>query len=484
VRLIAVSNRVEAPRDAPSAGGLAVALVEALRDHRGLWLGWSGKATPAAAAAQARLQDADGFTVATIDLSQRDYDAYYNGFANHCLWPLLHFRLDIAEYIGAEFEGYRRVNAHFADALVPLLQADDLIWIHDYHLFALPAELRRRGVRQRIGFFLHTPFPPREILATLPLHAGLMRALFDCDLLGLQTGPDVARFSSYACAELGAERIPGGLRAFGRNLRVEAFPVGIDAERFRDFAFSAGGEREFRRLRELLRGRAQIIGVDRLDYSKGLLRRLHALERLLARHPDTHGAVEYLQIAPLSRSDVKAYRDFRRELEQRAARINGSYARVDWTPVRYLNRPLLRRTLAGYHRASRIGLVTPMRDGMNLVAKEYIAAQDPADPGVLVLSQFAGAALQLDAALLVNPYDAEAVAEALYRALAMSREERCQRHRALVASVIDEDITQWRQRYVAALQQAWAKPRLLSRPGDKKTPPKQPSRAIPPPLSG
>jgi len=367
---------------------------------------------------------------------------------------------------------------------VPLLQADDLIWIHDYHLFALPGELRRRGVRQRIGFFLHTPFPPREILATLPLHAELMRALFDCDLLGLQTEPDVERFCSYACAELGAERIPGGLRAFGRRLRLEAFPVGIDAERFRDFAFSAGGEREFGRLRELLRGRAQIIGVDRLDYSKGLLRRLHAFERLLQQHTDMHGAVEYLQIAPLSRSDVKAYRDFRRELEQRAARINGSYARVDWTPVRYLNRPLPRRTLAGYHRASRVGLVTPMRDGMNLVAKEYIAAQDPADPGVLVLSQFAGAALQLDAALLVNPYDAEAVAEALYRALAMSREERCQRHRALAASVMDEDITQWRQRYVAALQQAWARPRLLSRPGDKKTPPKQPSRAIPPRLSG
>jgi len=461
MRLVAVSNRVEDPRGAPSAGGLAVALVEALRDHHGLWLGWSGRAVARSASPNAKLTDADGFTTATIDLARTDHDAYYNGFANHCLWPVLHFRIDIAEFVGAEFEGYQRVNARFADALVPLLRDDDLVWIHDYHLFSLAAELRRRGVRQRIGFFLHTPFPPREILSTVPRHGELMRGLFDCDLLGLQTAADVERFCGYATAELGATRGAQGLRAGGRALRVEAFPVGIDAERFHEFAFSPGGEREVARLRELLRGRAQIIGVDRLDYSKGLLRRLHAFERLLERHPDTHRAVEYLQIAPISRSDVKAYRDFRRELEYKAARINGHYAQVDWTPVRYLNRALPRRTLAGYYRASRVGLVTPMRDGMNLVAKEYVAAQDPADPGVLVLSQFAGAAQQLGAALLVNPYDAEDMAEALHRALAMSREERCERHRALADCVARENITHWRRRYVAALQQAGARTRAF-----------------------
>ncbi|HUR41992.1 MAG TPA: trehalose-6-phosphate synthase [Verrucomicrobiae bacterium] len=468
MRLVAVSNRVDSPRGAPSAGGLAVALVDALCDHRGLWFGWSGKITMAGSTAP-QIEEADGFTVATLDLPRDEYDLYYNGFANHCLWPLVHFRVDIAAYVRAEYQSYLRINQRFAEALVPLLQPDDLIWIHDYHLFALPTELRRRGVRQRIGFFLHTPFPPRDILVALPRHAELMRALFDCELLGLQTPADVERFADYACHELGAERTDDGLRAFGRKLRVEAFPVGIDAERFQAFAVAATGEREWGRLREALRGRAQIIGVDRLDYSKGLSRRLSAFEQLLRQHPETRGAVEYLQFAPISRGDVKAYRDFRRELEQKAARINGTYAQVDWTPVRYLNRSLPRQTLAGFHRASRIGLVTPMRDGMNLVAKEYVAAQDPEDPGVLVLSQFAGAARQMPAALLVNPYDVEDVANALHRALNMGRAERVERHRILLDSVTREDITSWRRDYVRALQQSDPADARVSRQHDKKT---------------
>ena len=452
MRLVAVSNRVESPRAAPAAGGLAVALVEALRDHQGLWFGWSGRTTSARdAAAAPRLEAADGFQIATIDLPAKEHDAYYNGFSNHCLWPLLHFRSDISEFVRAEFAGYARVNARFAEALLPLLRDEDVLWIHDYHLFTLPAELRRRGVKQRIGFFLHTPFPPREILTTLPHHDELLRSLFECQLLGVQTPADVERFCEYATGALGAERRGDTLMAQGRTLQVGAFPVGIDAGRFHEFAFSAAGEREYRRLRKGLRGRAQIIGVDRLDYSKGLLRRMHAFELLLAQHADTREHVEYLQIAPISRGDVKAYRDFRRELEQRAARINGHFARVDWTPVRYLNSALPRRTLAGFHRASRVGLVTPMRDGMNLVAKEYVAAQDPRDPGVLVLSKFAGAAHQLDAALLVNPYDAEDVAEALYRALKMSPEERRERHCALAECVNRDDVTQWRRNYLETL---------------------------------
>ena len=453
MRLIAVSNRVESPRGAPMAGGLAVALVEALRDHRGLWFGWSGRTTSREAPITPHLEDADGFQLATIDLPAKDHDAYYNGFSNHCLWPLLHFRIDIAEFVHGEYEGYARVNARFAEALLPLLRDDDVLWIHDYHLFALPAELRRRGVRQRIGFFLHTPFPPREILATLPRHRELMSSLFDCELLGLQTGADVERFCDYVERELGGVRHGERLRAGGRELRVGAFPVGIDAARFRELAFSPQGEREYRRMRGVLGPRLQIIGVDRLDYSKGLLRRLHAFEQLLGRHPDTHGRVDYLQIAPISRGDIKAYRDFRRELEQRAARINGHYALVDWMPVRYLNRALPRRTLAGFYRASRVGLVTPMRDGMNLVAKEYVAAQDEADPGVLVLSQFAGAATQLDAALQVNPYDAEAVGDALHRALDMAPAERRERHASLFRQVMEHDITRWRRSYLAALAQ-------------------------------
>jgi trehalose 6-phosphate synthase len=461
VRLVAVSNRVEAPRGAPAAGGLAVALVEALRDHRGLWLGWSGRLAGPDPDLAARVEDADGFDVATVDLPTADFEGYYNGFANHCLWPLLHFRIDIAEFVRAEFAAYERINARFADALVPLLRPDDLIWIHDYHLFMLPSELRRRGVGQRIGFFLHTPFPPTEILMTLPRHKDLVRSLFDCELLGLQTQADVERFCDYVTSALGGERRDGTVRAFGRTLRVGAFPVGIDAQRFREFAVSPAGEREFRRLRTMLRGRAQIIGIDRLDYSKGLLRRMHAFELLLEQHPDLRGRVDFLQIAPVSRGDIKAYRDFRRELEQKAARINGHHGQIDWTPVRYLNRAMPRRSLAAFQRASRVGLVTPMRDGQNLVAKEYIAAQDSEDPGVLVLSQFAGAAQQLRDALLVNPYDAEDVTDALHRALTMSLEERRQRHARLAESVMREDVTHWRQHYLATLQQSLLRPRAF-----------------------
>jgi trehalose 6-phosphate synthase len=449
-RLVAVSNRVEPPRGAPLAGGLTVALVDALAAHHGLWFGWSGQIAPEAG--PPRVEPGAEFDLATIDLTQQEHADYYNGFANRCLWPLHHFRLDLALYDRREFEAYRRVNARFAASLAPLLREGDLVWVHDYHLFCLGAELRRAGATQRIGYFLHIPFPPHELMATLPCHQELARALFDYDLVGLQTQGDVERFCTWLERHAGARCVDGVVHAFGRSLSVGAFPVGIDAGRFRAFAEGGRGRREFERSRTALAGRDQIIGVDRLDYSKGLLRRFAAYEQMLEKHSDVHGRVELLQIAPVSRGEVKAYRDFRRELEQKAAQINGHYGRIDWTPVRYINRPVPRKALAGLHRASRVGLVTPMRDGMNLVAKEYVAAQDPDDPGVLVLSRFAGAAQQMTAAMLVNPYDATEVADALYRARSMSLDERRHRHAALVANVFGEDVTRWREDYLNTLQ--------------------------------
>jgi trehalose 6-phosphate synthase len=451
-RLVAVSNRVEAVRAAPLAGGLAVALVDALREQHGMWFGWSGNVFPGATR-QTHVQNADGFSLVTIDLLPGEYDAYYNGFANRCLWPLFHFRLDLAVYDRNEFEAYQQVNKRFAEALMPLLQPDDLIWIHDYHLFLLASELRRLGAKQKIGFFLHIPFPPRELLVTLPRHEELVRGIFDCDLAGFQTTADVARFKNYARHEFGA-KVNHGLEAFGRHLALGQFPVGIDAEQFRSFASSARGEREFQKMKDVLRGREQIIGVDRLDYSKGLLRRLIAYENMLERYPEAHGRIEFLQIAPLSRNEVEAYREFRMELEQRATRINGRFGMVDWTPLRYMNRAMSRRTLAAFYRASRIGLVTPMRDGMNLVAKEYVAAQDPDDPGVLVLSRFAGAAQQLKTAVLVNPYDAAEVADALELARNMPLEERKRRHEALLRKVMTDDATGWQRHFIDELKKA------------------------------
>jgi len=452
-RLVAVSNRVGPVRNAAAAGGLAVGLVDALREHGGLWFGWSGRIARSSRT-RVHQEKIEGLTLATVDLTQQELDGYYNGFSNNCLWPLLHFRIDLTRFERSELEMYRRVNRRFALALRKLLKPDDVVWVHDFHLLPLAEELRRLGARQRIGFFLHTPFPPTEILSTLPAQQELMRALFAYDLAGFQTPEDLGRFQGHVSHALeGSVRGPV-VSAFGRRIHAGAFPIGIDVDQFHRFAFAPPGSLEFARMRRSLAGRDQFIGVDRLDYSKGLLRRMDAFGRYLERHTDAHGKVILLQVAPVSRSDVASYRDFRNDLEREAAGINGRFARFDWTPVHYLNRPLPRRTLAGLYRASRVGIVTPMRDGMNLVAKEYVAAQDPADPGVLVLSRFAGAAQQMTSALLVNPYDGEEIAEALHQARNMRIGERRRRHQQLMRRLSVFDVRRWRSDFLAALAAA------------------------------
>ncbi len=457
-RLVVASNRVGPVRGAAAAGGLAVGLVDALREHGGLWFGWSGRTAPQG---RARLheEDTDGLTLATLDLEQHELDGYYNGFCNNCLWPLLHFRIDLTRFERRDFDSYRSVNARFAQALSKLLQREDIVWVHDFHLVPLAEELRQRRVRQRIGFFLHTPFPPTEILSTLPVHESLTRALFAYDLIGFQTPDDLERFRNHVVRACRGRARGDTVSAFGRELRVGAFPIGIDVEQFHRYAFTAPGNRECARMRRVLRGRDQFIGVDRLDYSKGLLRRMDAFGRYLEQHPRAHGKVIMLQVAPVSRGSIESYRNFRQELDREAARVNGRFARFDWTPVHYLNRALPRRTLAGLYRASRVGIVTPMRDGMNLVAMEYVAAQDPADPGVLVLSRFAGAAQYLREALLVNPYDGEETAEAMHLAREMRIPERRRRHEALMRRINSRDVSRWRRDFIAALQDApaWRK---------------------------
>ncbi|MBL6750932.1 MAG: trehalose-6-phosphate synthase [Nevskia sp.] len=477
-RLVAVSNRVGPVRGAAAAGGLAVAVVEALRDCGGLWFGWSGKTQVREGSAVHR-KTVDGVELAQIELARDDYEHYYNGFANLCLWPLLHFRIDLTRFSPRDLEAYRRVNRHFAGALRPLLRRGDLVWVHDYHLFLLGAALRKLGTRHRIGFFLHVPFPPADLMVTLPCHQEIVAAMFDYDLVGFQTEPDLQRFGDYIERIAGGRMRRGRAYAYGRSVVARAFPIGIDAAGFSSLAHSAGAEREYQRVRSALGGREQIIGVDRLDYTKGLLRRLAAYEALLERHADARTRVDFLQIAPISRGEIRAYREFRRELELAAAQINGRFAGVDWTPVRYLNRALPRSTLAGLYRASGIGLVTPMRDGMNLVAKEYVAAQEPQDPGVLVLSRFAGAAQQLHAALLVNPYDTEEMTQALQAARTMGVEERRNRHAQLMQAVGAYDVARWREDFVECLRgtrggrsEPWRqRPRPAARQAPARTPP-------------
>lgn len=448
-RLIVISNRVSAGGGAQ--GGLAVALTAALREMGGIWFGWSGEVTEEFTG-HINFQRQDGVTTATVDLEQQDVEEYYNGYANRTLWPLFHYRIDIAEYERDFAGGYQRANERFADTVAPLIEHEDVVWVQDYHMFPLGAELRRRGVRNRMGFFLHIPWPPRRLLVTLPEAPELVRSLLEYDVLGFHTTEWLQSFCDYARDELGGTvDADDVLTLEGRSVRLVAVPIGIEAAEFATIATQDKALETCERVIRSAVGRALIVGVDRLDYSKGLEERFLGYERFLTENPEERKEVVLLQIAPPSRGSVESYQRIRGSLESLAGRINGAHAALDWVPIRYVNQGYSREMLAGVYRASRIGLVTPLRDGMNLVAKEYVAAQDPEDPGVLILSRFAGAAAQMTEALLVNPHSAEEIADAIRQALGMPREERIRRWRILMDGVLEEDVFWWSRRVTEAI---------------------------------
>jgi trehalose 6-phosphate synthase len=461
-RLVVVSNRVSVPTGdgAKRAGGLEVALRPALQHNGGIWLGWSGK-VGAREKLRTRSVKHKNVEYVVTDLTQHDYQEYYSGFANRVLWPILHYRLDLAEFARRDLTGYFRVNDHFATELEKVIADDDLIWVHDYHLIPIADALRRRGHSNRIGFFLHIPFPPPEVLTALPRHRQLIPLLMQYDVVGFQTAGDASNFVRYLISECNQARdlrvleMDGHQTALslnGQQTRIGNFPVGIEPRVFQRLARRNMRSPLVQEMVASLGGRPMVIGIDRLDYSKGLIQRLDAFDRFLGNHPEWIGKVTYLQITPKNRSDIPEYAELEQALSASAGRINGKYGEVSWTPIRYVNRVHGRSVLAGLYRAARVGLVTPLRDGMNLVAKEYIAAQDPEDPGVLILSRFAGAAIELGRALLVNPYDPESVAGAIAQALAMPLEERRARHQELLAAILDYDIDRWQQEFLATLR--------------------------------
>lgn len=453
-RLVVVSNRVGPLKDTGRAGGLAVALVDALSETGGLWFGWSGDISEEGTFGT--LKEGGGtrkVAMATVDMAQADYDEFYAGYANRTLWPVLHYRLDLAVFDRRFEDGYRRVNERFATRLRPLLQADDIIWVHDYHFLPFAAELRAMDIGNPIGFFLHIPFPAPEILAGLPNAERLVRRMLAYDVIGFQTRRDAANFRRFAVEELGAvERDGGALEVGGGTVIARAFPIGIDAAGFARQATTPEARRNTARMEKLLAGRQQIIGVDRIDYSKGLPERFRAFGRLLEDYPENRGRVSLMQVAPPSRAELDAYAEIRRELEELTGNINGRFADVDWTPIRYMTRSFTRRALAGIYRASRVALVTPLRDGMNLVAKEYVAAQRAEDPGVVVLSRFAGAAEDMPEALIVNPHSAEGVASSLQTALNMPLEERRSRWQALYERICQHDAAAWAGSFLETLR--------------------------------
>jgi trehalose 6-phosphate synthase len=451
-RLFVVSNRVAPIEEGKmSAGGLSVAVADALSEVGGLWFGWSGKVVGSGSIQVHRVTKGP-ITYATIPLNKKDYDQFYKGYANSTLWPLLHYRPNLVENYKAYVEGYRRVNQLFAEKLAKMLRPTDKVWVHDYHLMLVARELHDAGIKNRIGFFLHTPFPSPEVFMACSAHAELIKGLMNYDLIGFQTEIDVRNFYEYIRREAGGVVRGRQVEAYGRRSRARSFPISIYPQPLQQAAAEAAGSYQTRQLVRSLGEKYMMIGVDRLDYSKGLDNRFGAYEVLLSNYPENRGHVTYMQIAPPSRTELPHYREIRSKLEGMAGHINGKFAEFDWVPIRYLNKSFKRELLMGFFRSARVGLVTPLRDGMNLVAKEYVAAQDPEDPGVLVLSKFAGAAQELKSAVIVNPYDIDAMAEAMQRALTMKRKERQERWRSMMKTLQRNNLGVWRKNYLADLE--------------------------------
>ncbi|MGH8263290.1 MAG: alpha,alpha-trehalose-phosphate synthase (UDP-forming) [Steroidobacterales bacterium] len=451
-RLVAVSNRVSVPQRGAVPGGLAVGLLAAMQARGGLWFGWNGEVMEGSLES-ADIVRRDNVTYATIELTPREHQDYYLGFSNAILWPVFHYFLDAFRYSDEQYDAYQLTNQRFARELAALLEPDDLVWVHDYHLIPLGQKLRELGAQQPLGFFLHIPFPAFEVLRALPVYGELMQSFIAYDVVGFQTENDLANFHSAVKSIWGPDSIDavGRIRVGDRRVIAEVFPIGVDVDGVQREATEAQASDAYKRMVAGLLGRRLMIGVDRLDYSKGLVERFRAYERFLEKHPDSQNRVTFLQIAPLSRSDVRAYSAIRQELEQAAGRTNGRFADTDWTPIRYLNRNFPHDVLMSFLRSALVGIVTPVRDGMNLVAKEFVAAQDASDPGVLILSTLAGAARELTGALQVNPYDARAMGNAIEMAFNMPLAERRDRHQQMLDALRRNDIHAWHSRFVERL---------------------------------
>jgi trehalose 6-phosphate synthase len=463
-RLIIVSNRVAVPEPGSKqmAGGLVVAVKAALRNRTGVWFGWSGKIDETETA-EPRTVEHNHLTYAVIDLSKNDFEEYCNGLANRVLWPILHYRVDLQEYSRADHSGYMRVNRLFADRLSAFIRDDDVIWVYDYHLMPLARELRARGHLNPIGFFLHIPCAPLDILRTLPHHDEILGALTYYDLVGFQTENDRDNFAAYLLTIPGAKRGRGQtFEVDGRQTRIGAFPVSIETATYARLARNAARSPLASEIRDSLAGQRLVLGVDRLDCSKGVFQRIKAFDRFLEVNPEWRSRVTLLQITPRSRSDIKDCTANENEVTSLISRVNGRYGEASWTPIRYVNRFHSRTALAGIYRAADVALITPLRDGMNLVAKEYVAAQDAENPGVLILSQFAGAAVELTSALIVNPHESDAVAAALKRALGMPLFERRERHGLMLEHLLVHNIELWAESYLAALAETRQRPRLTN----------------------
>jgi trehalose 6-phosphate synthase len=433
------------------SGGLVSALLPVLRNRGGSWIGWPGAAETGAgleAAVSAAGADA-GFTLKAVTLDAEAIDNFYHGFSNGIIWPLFHDLQSLCNFEPPYWRAYKEVNRKFAETVFAAGGARDFIWVHDYHLMNVAAELRILGCQSKLGFFLHIPFPPPDIFFNLPWRLALLNALLQYDLIGFQTLRDRRNFIQCLRLLIHDTVVQGKgqvvtVTSGGRTVRVGNFPIGIDYGAFSRQADTGEVAQRAQELHRLLPKRKLILGVDRLDYTKGIPHRLQAFRNALERYPELRERISLIQVVVPSRADIPQYRELKTRIEQLVGEINGNFARPGgWVPVWYVYGSLSRNDLLAYYRAADIALITPLKDGMNLVAKEYCACSIE-EECVLILSEFAGAAAQLQrGALLVNPYDVEGVADAICRAFTMNDDERRTRMRRLRRSIREYDIFWW-----------------------------------------
>jgi len=475
-RILIVANRlpvtVAATADGvtllPSSGGLASGLRAWHERGDGLWFGWPGEV-----AEEARPRLAERLAAARLVplyLSPTEVERYYGGFANGVLWPLFHYSIDRVPVDAGGWTEYQDVNEAFAAAVAREYRPGDTIWVHDYHLLLVPSLLRRRLPNARIGFFLHTPFPSSEVFRVLPWRREILQGLLGADLIGFHTDGYLRHFLMSLLHVDGIEPSVDRVRIDERDVRVGVFPMGIDAASFAARAAEPACAARAAAIRADAGNRRLVLGVDRLDYTKGIPRRLEAIARLLERDPQLRDQIRYIQVAVPSRCDIGSYQRFRREIEEMVGRINGAYGTLRSTPVHFLYQSVSPQELGALYRAADVMLVAPLRDGMNLVAKEFAASRVD-DDGVLVLSEFAGAAAELQGALTVNPYDVAAVADTIQRGLAMPLDERRARMRRLRRRVCAHDVFAWADGFSDSLRAARpGRPRAAGGPPERSLP--------------
>ena len=457
-RLVVVSNRTP-PLSAPSTeeeqrvqpvGGLVTSVRSALERRGGIWFGWTGRTNAGRPFSEPAITTLGPIQLVTLDLPRDDVRLSYGLFANRTLWPLLHSYPARVVIRHDAYRAYRRVNRRFAEALSPMLEDGDLVWVQDYHLIPLGQELRQLGWKGKIGYFLHTPFPPAETFAILPWARPLAESLLAYDLIGVHTSRYEFNLIDTLVTELGGSATGGSYARGQDTVRAAVHPIGIDAALFEGWANAAATEPVEALLPQISPRQRVILGVDRLDYTKGVPARLRVFEHVLEHNPSLRGKVVMVQISAPSRSRIPEYMEETAEVDQLVGRINGRFSEAGWMPVHYLYRSYSQRELAGFFRQADICLVTPLRDGMNLIAKEFVASQGP-DPGVLVLSKFCGAADTMPEALIVNPYDIEEVSSAICRGLSMPVKERRSRRETLMEGVRRHTAETWGETFLAAL---------------------------------